>query len=176
MPLGWAVLLLGAVFAGSLWAMRSGWRRREARTAAAVPAPPPVPTGLGEPLHGPVDVTYVTSTTAGDRYDRVVAHDLGATAPATVEVHPVGVHLARSSVPDLFVPREQIVSVGTAAGMVGKYPGRGRLLVLTWRTASDGPAIDTGLHTPSSHDRAALAEALAALITPAPAPLPEEQS
>ncbi|WP_250442724.1 hypothetical protein [Actinotalea sp. C106] len=165
-----SIAVLAVLFVGILLAMRWGWRRREARTGAAVPAPPLIPTEAdrGALRCPPIEVIYVSSTMAGDWLDRVVAHDLGVRAAATVSVHEAGVLLARRGATDVFVPASQVHGVGRAPGIAGKYVGGEGLVVLTWEvpgTADRGPALlDTGLRTRRRADREALTAALTSLV------------
>ncbi len=153
-----AVLL---VLAG--WGMWHGWRRRVRASAAAVPVIPPVPDDLGATRLGPVEATYVSSTTAGDWLDRIAAHDLGARSAAEVEVHDAGVLLRRRGATDVFVPADRLRAVGTAPGMAGKFVGGEGLVVLTWDSGADR-TLDTGLLVRHRSERPALVRAVQALI------------
>ena len=123
MPPAVTVTILAVMGASALWAMRAGWRHRGERTAAAVPALPPVPADgdptLGEPVTGPIEATYVSSTVAGDWLERVVARDLGVRSGAVVQVFTGGVRIERDGAADLFVPAGALRAVGTAPGMAG---------------------------------------------------------
>ncbi|MBN9374063.1 MAG: hypothetical protein J0I40_01475, partial [Cellulomonas sp.] len=135
----WVVLLLVA-----FWAMWRGWLRRARVSEAAVPAIPAVPDELGATRLGPLEATYVSSTTASDWLDRVAAHDLGNPGAAQVEVHDSGVLLRRRGATDLFVPAARLRGVGTAPGMAGKFMGGDGLVVLTWDAGADR-LLDTGV-------------------------------
>ena len=73
MPTWLSVTILLVLLLLAFWAMRAGWRRRERRSAAAVPVVPGAPAELGEARTEPLEATYVSSTTAGDWLDRVNA-------------------------------------------------------------------------------------------------------
>ena len=154
----WVVLLLVA-----FWAMWRGWLRRARVSEAAVPAIPAVPDHLGATRLGPLEATYVSSTTAGDWLDRVAAHDLGNPGAAQVEVHDTGVLLRRRGATDLFVPAARLRDVGTAPGMAGKFMGGEGLVVLTWDTGADR-LLDTGVLVRHRDERPALVAAVRALI------------
>ena len=150
------------------WGMWRGWRRRARESAAAVPAIPAVPDELGATRLGPLEATYVSSTTAGDWLDRVAAHDLGNRSAAQVEVHDAGVLLRRRGATDVFVPAARLRAVATAPGMAGKFMGGEGLVVLTWDTDTDR-VLDTGLLVRHRTQRPALVEAVRALIPQAAA-------
>ena len=179
-PLGITLAILLVVLV--VLAMVRGWRGRAVRSAAVLDAPPAVPADLGAARLAPVAATYVSTTTAGDWLDRVVAHDLGVRSAATVRVHDAGVHVERRGARDLFVPVAALVAVERTPGMAGKFVGGDGLVVLRWRgTGRDGPVeLDTGLRTRRARDRTALDAALAGLLpgaTPPPShPASEEQA
>jgi hypothetical protein len=168
MPPAVTVTIIAALGVTALWGMRAGWRHRGARTAAVVPALPPVPAdgdpSLGAPATGPLEATYVSSTVAGDWLERVVAHDLGARSGAVVQVFDGGVRIERDGAADLFVPADALRAVGTAPGMAGKYVGGDGLVVLTWQAPDGGATLDTGLRPRRADDRTALLTAARALV------------
>lgn len=191
------ILVLLVVLLLAWWGMRAGWVHRRRRTEAAVPAVPAVPADLGPALVGPFDAVYVSTTTAGDWLDRVVAHDLGVRSPAEVAVHASGVVVRRTGARDLFVPAAALRAAGVAPGIAGKVVGRDGIVVLTWlppapRTAPDDTtpdgttpddatpdgttpdahALDTGILPRHAADRDALVAAAAALIDPSPSDTP----
>lgn len=163
MPTWASVLVLVAIVALIGYGMWHGWRRRTRVTAEGVPALPAVPDDLGAVRLGPLEATYVSSTTHGDWLDRVSAHDLGARSAASVEVRDGGVLLRRRGAADVFVPAAALRSVGTAPGMAGKFVGGEGLVVLTWAPA-DGRALDTGLLVRHRAERPRLIEAVQGLI------------
>ncbi|MBO1750435.1 hypothetical protein J4G33_01300 [Actinotalea sp. BY-33] len=171
-----SIAVLAGLFVVILLAMWWGWHRRGARTGATVPPPPAVPAEAdrGALRCPPIEVVYVSSTRAGDWLDRVVAHDLGVRAAATVSVHETGVLLARRGATDVFVPASGVRRVGRAPGIAGKYVGGEGLVVLTWEvpgTADRGPALlDTGLRTRRRADREPLTAALTSLVPVAGTP------
>jgi len=160
--------LLALVCLLLLAAMRWGWRRRAGRSAALVPELPAFPAP-GDPLLGaartaPIEATYVSSTTAGDWLERVVAFDLGVRSSAVVQVHDGGVLVARTGARDLFIPAAAVRGVRTAPGMAGKFVGGDGLVVLTWQAPGSGtPQLDTGLRLRHRSDKTVLTEAVEAL-------------
>ena len=167
MPTWLSVTILLVLLLLAFWAMRAGWRRRERRSAAAVPVVPGAPAQLGEARTDPLEATYVSSTTSGDWLDRVNAHDLGVRSPAQVQVFDAGVLVRRTGAADVFVPAAQVRDVGTAPGMAGKFMGRDGLVVLTWApdaAPEAGPLLDTGLLVRHREERPALVAAVQALI------------
>ena len=171
----WGIASLAALAALALLAMVRGWRTRGSRTADLVPAPPEVPADEARgAARGPsVTATYVSTTLAGQPFERVVAHGLGTRSAAHVSVHDQGVLLRRDGAPDLFVPAADLVEVGAAAGMAGKVVGGDGLVVLTWQVHGTGTGtgpvrLDTGLRTRRRADRATLTQALTDLIPTGP--------
>ncbi len=163
MPTWASVTILAAVAAAAGWGMWRGWRNRARSSATAIPALPDAPKDIGPTRLGPLEATYVSSTTAGDWLDRVAAHGLGARSSAQVEVHDAGVLLRRQGVADVFIPSAALRAVGTAPGMAGKFMGGDALVVLTWSPAGDH-LLDTGLLVRHRSERPALVEAVQALI------------
>ncbi|OJV57520.1 MAG: hypothetical protein BGO38_05125 [Cellulomonas sp. 73-145] len=167
MPTWLSVTILLVLLALAYWAMRQGWRRRERRSEATVPAVPGAPADLGAPRTDPLEAVYVSSTTAGDWLDRVNAHDLGVRSAAQVQVFDAGVLVRRTGAADVFVPAAQVRGVGTASGMAGKFMGRDGLVVLTWAPDAApevGPLLDTGLLVRHRADRPRLVDAVRTLV------------
>lgn len=155
---GLLLLLLVPLLWGLMW---WGWRGRRRRQAGVV-APATTPEHLGEPVVGPLEAVYVSSTRAGDWLDRVVVHGLGERSAATVAVHPEGVLVARTGAPDLWVPAGSLDDVRRDRGAAGKFVDAEGLVVLTWRLGDD--ALDTYLRTRYEDDREPLAAAARALV------------
>ncbi len=168
MPQWLSITVLVLLLALVGWGMWHGWRRRTRASEQAVTALPAVPDELGATRLGPLEATYVSSTTAGDWLDRVSAHDLGARSRAQVEVHDSGVLLRRSGAADVFVPAGLLRDVHTAPGMAGKFVGGDGLVVLTWAAAA-GRLLDTGLLVRHRDERPALLDAVRALLPATPA-------
>ena len=164
MPVWLSVTLWAIVGVLACWGMWRGWHRLVRESAAVVPSVPAVPDDLGATRLGPLEATYVSSTTAGDWLGRVAAHDLGSRCAAQVEVHDAGVLLRRRGASDLFVPAERLRAVATAPGMAGKFMGGDGLVVLTWDPGAAAAALDTGLLVRHRDERPALVAAVRALI------------
>ena len=160
------VIALAVLFLLALLAMRTGWRGRAARSSTLLAELPQAPdaAGLGDARCGPIEATYVVTTTAGDWLERVVAHDLGVRSAAVVTVYDAGVVIARTGAADVFVPAADLREVGRAPGMAGKVVGRDGLVVLGWTVGDLG--LDTGLRTRRAADREVLTEAVHSLLVP----------
>lgn len=159
------ILSLAVVVLVLLAAMRSGWLRRRRRTGASIDPLPqaPAPDALGEVRAGPVEASYVSTTYAGQPFERIVAHDLGVRGRAEVTVHDAGVLIDRTGAPEVFVPATALRTVGRSAGMAGSVVGRGGLVVITWVLGAQ--ALDTGLRTRFAADRQKLADAVVDLAS-----------
>ncbi len=163
MPPWLSITTLVLLLALAGWGMWHGWRRRERASEQVVTVLPVVPDDPGAPRLGPLEATYVSSTTAGDWLDRVSAHDLGARSQAQVEVSDAGVLLRRSGAADVFVPAGLLRGVRTSPGMAGKFVGGDGLVVVTWEVAV-GRLLDTGLLLRRRDQRPALVAAVRALL------------
>lgn len=171
------IAILAGIALVALAAMRLGWRRRAARASAAWPGLPAVPA-LGEPILGPLEVTYLATARADDRLARLAAHGLAVRAAAEVEVHGAGVLVRRAGSADLFVPARALGAVARASGMAGTAVGTDRVVVLRWQ---HGLALDTGLLPRHPDDARRLADVIGALVgppegTPEPSSAPTEGS
>lgn len=153
-----AIALLVVLAAALLVAMRLGWQRRGARTAAVIPTMPVVPDDPGTPRQEPVPGTYVSTTFATSWLDRVVAHGLGVRSTVDVEVYDAGLVLRRGGAPDVFVPAGAVREVGTANGIAGKVVGGGRLVVVTWQLGET--LVTTGVLPRHAADRDVLVAAV----------------
>ena len=144
---GVMLIALGLIYA-LLYAAWLRKRRRHASAAVAVATP-----GTGE---RPEEVagsavraegTYVSTTTAASRHERVAVEGLGNRARATMTVRRGApdelVRFERQGESDVVVPRARLLDVRRDRGMAGKFVGANRLLVLRW-TADDGAIYETG--------------------------------
>lgn len=162
MPAWASVTILLALFVLAVVGMWRGWLRRAERTGAELPELPAPPADPGPLLLGPVEATYVSTTTAGDWLDRITAADLGARSAASVSVHRQAVTIARRGAGDVVVPAAALRSVHAEPGIAGKVVGGHGILVLTWSLGDR--AVDTGLRTRRRADHDQLANAALALL------------
>ncbi|MBE1874977.1 hypothetical protein [Myceligenerans pegani] len=186
LPMPVAVAIWVVIGLALLYLVLTGRRRLASRTSAVVPAPPEVPAEVAaafggalatgpEPVFGPVEATYVSSTLHGDWLARVGAHQLGDRALARVSVLDSGVFVERDGTRDLWIPVGTIRSAQLAPGMAGKYVGADGLVVVSWAVSDDGAGgpgspgegpvlLDTGLRTRHATDRGRLVDAIRHLI------------
>jgi hypothetical protein len=91
--------------------------------------------------------TYVSTTTAASRLERVTVEGLGNLSRATLTVNRGDadqlVRIERRGESTVVVPAGRLLAVRRDRGMVGKFVGSNRLLVLTWR-APEGDIYETG--------------------------------
>ena len=201
MPMPVAVAIWVVIGLLLLYLVLVGRKRVASRTKESVPEPPAVPAEVAaslsgalrsgpQPVLGPLEATYVSSTLHGDWLARVGAHGLGDRALSRVSVLPQGVVVERNGTSDLWIEASAIRSAQLAPGMAGKYVGADGLVVITW-AVDGGPGhddasgagrpvlLDTGLRTRHATDRGALVDAVRHLSAgtrtdvapPAPAPL-----
>ena len=123
-------LLAVCVLAG--YGMYLGWRHRGARhsglaTRAVTPA------DLGPDLVTPVPGLYISTTTAGNWQDRIVAQGLGRRAAGALRLSAEGVCIEREGESDIFVPTADLVAVDTSPGVAGKVMGMSNgVLIVRW--------------------------------------------
>jgi len=88
-----------------------------------------------------VEGTYVSTTTAVSRLERVTVEGLGNRARATLTVNRGNpeelVRIERQGESTVVVTAARLVSVRRDRGMVGKFVGSNRMLVLQWRSDDD---------------------------------------
>ena len=91
--------------------------------------------------------TYISTTTAASRLERVTVEGLGNRSRATVTVRRGDVdelvRIERQGESTVIIPASRLVSVRRDRGMVGKFMGSQRILVIQWR-AEDGAIFETG--------------------------------
>ncbi|MGN6634247.1 MAG: PH-like domain-containing protein [Oryzihumus sp.] len=107
--------------------------------------------------------TYVSTTIAVSRLERVNAAGLGAKSEATMVVDGAGVRWERQGAVPVHVERHTVTAVRLDRGMAGKFVGQNRLVVVSWR-APDGQIYDTGFLPRYKTDTDALIEAVNRLI------------
>ncbi|RII43136.1 PH-like domain-containing protein [Galactobacter valiniphilus] len=155
-----AVIITLVVVVGVIALILLGWRNRQ-RRQASVPAPASIPETLSEP-RVEVEGTYVVTTSAGDRLDRIAVHQLGLRGPALLSVGSDGVAVLREGNPNFFVPSEALELVDTTSNMVGKAVEKDGIVVL--RHTQDGFGFDTGFRPRYHEQKAELLSALRALV------------
>ncbi|WP_166353858.1 hypothetical protein [Phytoactinopolyspora limicola] len=159
MSTGVAVAILGVVLVGSYLLMWRGWRSRARRHASLPDLPGPL--AVAEPVFGPVDGSYLGTTTAGDWLDRVVARGLGRRGDVAVTVTEAGVTLRRSTEPDLVIPAPALRAVRIDRAAAGRAVRRPEYLIITW--AHGDHELDTALRPHHQGDLTRLQPAIAAL-------------
>jgi hypothetical protein len=151
-----AGVLLVAV--GLIYALLyAAWLRRARRHASASiaaerdrtsrPSSVDPPVGQGRPAQVVVEGTYVSTTTAESRLERVTVEGLGNRARATLVISRGNaeelVRIERQGEATVLIPAGRLVSVRRDKGMVGKFVGTNRMVVLRWR-APEGDLYETG--------------------------------
>lgn len=148
------IAIAALIFAGFWW----GWRARVGRQSG-LPAPATPPATLGsERIGAEFEGMYVSTTLAGERFERVAAHGLGLRTTARLFVADLGVVIARDGADDLLLPRESLTGARTESGMAGKFVEKDGLVVIGWRLGDT--AVDTGFRTRYAEDRPRLMTAL----------------
>jgi hypothetical protein len=173
-PVAVALVALLVLLAWGL--MYVGWRAR-VRRQSDLPAPPPAPDGWAARAEREgVEATYVSTTRAIDKLDRVAAHGLGARSGARVLVAADGVLVVRTGAPDVFTPVAALSGVRREPFRVGKaVPGTG---LLVWDWSLGDTLVTTAVRVRRDTEREVLHAAIAALIEPraASGTRPEEEA
>lgn len=146
---GVLLIALGLIYA----LLYAAWlRKRRRHGSAAVAVAEPGNEAGKEPAAAAASAvraegTYVSTTTAASRHERVAVQGLGNRSRATVTVrrgHPEElVRFERQGESDVVIPRSRLLDVRRDRGMAGKFVGANRLLVLRWR-ADDEAIYETG--------------------------------
>jgi hypothetical protein len=91
--------------------------------------------------------TYISTTAAASRLERVAVEGLGNRSRATLTVSRGNaealVRIDRQGEHTVVVPAARLISVRRERGMAGKFVGTNRVVVLQWRT-DDGDIYETG--------------------------------
>jgi len=161
-----SITLLVAAAALALLAMRRGWLRRTERSAQVLDALPDPDADLGLAVTPAVEVSYVSTTRAGDWLDRVTVHELGNRSQATAQVFADGVRIERSHGDPLVLSRSVLRGVSRLPGMAGKFVGWDGLVVLSWSERGQvAAAFDTGIQARYRADGEILVDAVRSLLT-----------
>ena len=136
------LLLLLALLVYGLYA---GWRHRAARQSGLAELPV-LPPDLGPDVVTPMTGLYVSTTTAGNWQDRVVARGLGRRAAGAARLSAEGVCIERDGEADIFIPVADLVEVTTAPGIAGKVIGQADgIVIMRWHLG--GIALDSGFRS-----------------------------
>jgi hypothetical protein len=139
-----------------------GWRRR-ALTQATLPQLAAEPTDLGPDLVEPVTGLYISTTTAGNWQDRIVAQGLGRRAAGAIRLSTEGVCIERDGESDIFLPTTDLVEVTTAPGIAGKVVGMADgVLVVRWQLGAN--KLESGFRANDTGRQVAFIAAANALI------------
>jgi len=91
--------------------------------------------------------TYISTTTAANRLERVAVEGLGNRSRATLTVsrgNPEAlVRIDRQCESAVVIPAARLVAARRDRGMAGKFHGANRIVVLQWRT-DEGDTYETG--------------------------------
>lgn len=133
------IIALGAL----IWL---GWRNRKRRQADVL-APHEIPSRLLEVDPQAAAEGMIIGTVKAPNYlDRIAVHELGVRTDGRIEVHfadltgqaddkepsPHGLAVFRSGARNWFIPAQQIQSVETDSGMIGKFVERDGIIVIGW--------------------------------------------
>lgn len=141
-------LLVLVCFVLCVLAMRWGWRNRQRRQAAYLPAFPTPPAEVtaefaADAARPALTGVYVGTTTAGDWQDRIAVGDVGHRSRVTVRLSDKGLLLDRVGAQALWIPAESIVAARTDRALAGTVVGVDGLLVVRWRLGDH--ELDTGV-------------------------------
>jgi len=149
---GVMLIALGLVYA----LLYAAWLRKQRRHTSAAIAVERRDTESGDeaPVPGEersaaivAEGTYISTTTAQSRLERVTVEGLGNRARATLTVRRGEpdqlVRIERQGESTVLIPATRLVAVRRDGGMAGKWVGANRVVVLQWR-ADDGAVYETG--------------------------------
>lgn len=162
------LLVLGLVLLCALmvYGLYAGWRHRAARQSGLAELPVE-PTDLGPDLVDPLVGLYVSTTSAGNWQDRIVAHGLGRRAAGAARLSAEGVCFERDGEADIFVPTADLVEITTAPGIAGKVIGQADgILIVRWTLG--GVALDSGFRADDAERQDDWLDAARALLATGP--------
>jgi hypothetical protein len=150
---GVLLVALGLIYA----LLYVAWLRKRRRHASAAIAaerrrtengPEPAPVVKDDrKANVVVEGTYVSTTSAASRLERVTVEGLGNRSRATLTVRRGDraqlVRIERQGESTVVIPASRLLSVRRDRGMAGKFVGSQRMLALRWR-AEDGAIYETG--------------------------------
>ena len=152
------VVVLLALIAAALWAMRRGWVRR-GRRQADLPPPADLPPA-GAVLGAAVPGLFAGTGVHGDWMDRIVVHDLGVRSRGSIAWGPEGIWIDRDGARSLFVPAADIVAVRADRGVAGTVRSKDSMVVITWRLGDR--VLDTGFRADAASDHQSVLDGLVA--------------
>ncbi|WP_413334942.1 hypothetical protein ACH82I_01150 [Brevibacterium sp. GP-SGM9] len=155
-----SVIIIAVVFLLVIIAITWGWSRRK-RNQSDVPQPAKPHMGI-TPLSEPVEGSYVSTTKAGHPLERVAVHGLGIRTTGELVITDGGVIMDLAGREDFLIPRRDIVSVDTTAGMIGKFVERGGIVRITWRLGDT--LVDTGFRARYATNTTPTVESIRAMI------------
>lgn len=157
------LVVVAGVAVVALAAMRVGWSRRAGRWSDLAADLGSVVAVGGPAVFGPVDATYLATTPVDAPLERIPVRGLGVRAPAAVVVDDGGVLVSRAGSGDLYLAADRLVDAGPGDGIAGTAVGRGRLVLIRWR--SGARLLQTGLLPRHDDDRVALTQAVNRVAT-----------
>jgi hypothetical protein len=157
----WVILLVLLCLLAA-WGLWVGWKHR-AQRQSGLPELPDRTRVVGDPLTAPLTGLYVSTTTAGNWQDRIVARGLGIRAAATVLLTGDGVLVDRVGAGPIVVPAQDLVQITTAPGIAGKVMGRpDGILVIRWRLGDT--VLDSGIRADDPDAQAEFLDAAGVLL------------
>ncbi len=150
---GVMLVALGLIYA----LLYAAWLRKRRRHESAAIAAERSRTTRDHALEAPAfkekpaqviaEGTYVSTTVAENPLERVTVEGLGNRAKATLIISRGDVdqlvRIDRQGEASVIIPAARLVSARRERGMVGKFVGANRLVVLQWR-AENGDTYETG--------------------------------
>jgi hypothetical protein len=150
---GVMLVALGLIYA----LLYAAWLRKRREHESAAIAAERIRTTRDHSLEAPAlkekpaqviaEGTYVSTTVAENRLERVTVEGLGNRAKATLIVSRGDVdelvRIDRQGEATVIIPATRLISARRGRGMVGKFVGANRLVVLQWKT-DDGHIYETG--------------------------------
>lgn len=146
--------MLGVIFfvvlvAGAVFLMLRSWRNRLRRDAH-------LRLGGDEGQLGDVQlnvpILHLATTRAHDPLERLTLPGLAYRARGVIEVREHGVALRLSDANDVAVSAHRIVGAGTAAWVIDRAVGAGRLVVVTWFTRNQPAELVDSYFRPDKID------------------------
>lgn len=158
----WLAVVLLVLALLLLWRMAfMGYRGRALRQRNEFPRPLGSRNWKG--LHGQVEGVYVSTTDAENALDRIAAHGLGTRSAVSLGFVEEGIGVQREGARSFVIPTDAIVGVGHGPGMVGKWIGKEKgLIVLRWKLGER--VVDTGIKPRHPDQGATFAEQVEELV------------